>query len=35
MRSLMTRARVTLNLRRDRALRLSWRASWRIAGEML
>ena len=34
MRSLMMRARVALRLRRDRVLRLSWRASWRIAGEM-
>ena len=34
MRGMMKRARVTINLHRDRVLRLTWRASWRIAGEM-
>ncbi len=34
MRSLMIRTCVAFRLRRDPALRLSWRSSWRIAGEM-
>ncbi|VEH23202.1 Uncharacterised protein [Bordetella hinzii] len=34
MLALMQRFRVAFHLRRDRALRLTWRASWRIAGEM-
>lgn len=34
MLALMQRCRVALHLRRDRVLRLTWRASWRIAGEM-